>query len=206
MIADRETLRWLWPRYEIVFPLDLLVSLVILGAIAAAAMLSYAPLTMKARASEILLAFGPAKGDLVERLAITGDPVELPLAEAGSVAAVSIEAQLSGGRRSPSRGPAGAGIPEGPAAQRDDPAGRGLSQVQVRMEGNTLVASARLLNQSYTLSMYPATADEETPKTYLWLCGRTRPAEGLLAQPPAVATDLPDNALPPDCRRPRRTS
>ena len=60
----------LWPRFGRVFPIELALSLLIMGAVWAAVTASAGPAVFKARFSEVWLAAAPGKYEVMERLAL----------------------------------------------------------------------------------------------------------------------------------------
>jgi hypothetical protein len=219
----------LWPRYGAIFPLDLVASLTVMLVCAGIALQHVPALVSKAKLSEVYHLVAAKRYELVETLALSGEPVELDLGglREGSKGPKSADAEeLLAGRRMERKAaepPKGADLSrsgdlasaqkqvEARRAARETQAAEGGAQSigryvsNVRLVETTIVATARLESggPAYELAIYPAVPDEETPAVYVWLCGRQLPALGLLARAPAVRTSVPNSLLPSECRRRR---
>jgi len=221
MIAPRELWKWTWPRWRVVAAIDLMLSVAIIGAAAAGALYAYADAIFKAKLSEAMWAVSNSRGEIIERLALTGDPVETQI-EGSVVSLAGAEAYLSGRRTISEAKQSGTSAK---SAAKPEPIGFGLASAQrrlennelaaegggqssryvssVRVSGNSIIAAGTIDGRAYELALYPAVADEEVPVVYIWLCGRARIPEGWLTQPPALSRNLPHNLQPSECRRRR---
>lgn len=205
MKFDREFLKWAWPDYDLVFPVDLMLSVAIIGVAATAALDGYSSIPFRAKLSEALYAAHNQKVELMERLALSGDPLELPLDTGAAASGVSVEDHLSGRRAASARRAEGKAEPQkvsdAVAASADARMGASRYVSSANVVGSAILVSGSIDGRKYDFGVFPAAADDEAPSVYLWFCGRSRVPEGMLAQPPAVRDSLPDAMLMRECRR-----
>lgn len=212
MTPNREYIKWSWPEFHLVFPIDFMLSVAIIGLMAGIALVNYSPNTFRAKFSEAWIAVATAKYTLIEQLALSGETVEIPFADAtGAVSSVTTDDHLSGRKAVKRKSIDITDVDQAKKAAEENRKARelggGVSQYvsSTRIVGNAIVISGTIDGRPYDFGVYPAVADEEAPAVYLWLCGRHDLPEGWLAQPPALSNPLPDNLLTRDCRRRRGT-
>lgn len=212
MSPDREFHKWAWPTFGIVFPLDLMLSLTIMVLCAAVALVSWSPIMFRAKLLNALAVAGGKKLELVEQLALSGQPLEIPIADAvAPVSAATLDDMLSG--RKPQERARIDLLADKDQAKKDiekqreaRESGGGSTSSYVssaQIIGSAIVVTGRIDGRDYELGFYPAALDEETPSVYRWLCGRSPVPEGWLAQPQALTKILPDRLLFRECQRRR---
>jgi len=216
MTPPRELLEWTWVSYdEVLWPIDIMLTVAIIGIAAATALGAYRDYPFRAKLVEAYLAASAQRGDLVERLALSGDPVEMPLVAAGTAAgSVTLDDHLSGRRAARTRA---VEAKSGPTAAADATAGiralrTGGAEVvrssskyvsSAGIVGSAILVTGTIDGRAYEFGMFPAALEDETPSVYSWYCGRRRVPDGMLAQPPAIQNALPDELLAAPCRRGR---
>ena len=211
MTPDRKFFQSAWPTFAVVFPLDFILTVAIWGLASAVALVSYQPYVFRARLTEAVIAAGNTRYELIERLAHSGDSLEIPIANY-SVSTATVDALLSGSvtPQTKAAGREGIDLRDKEAAKealqkelKAKEAGEGSSRYvsAARIVGSAIVVSGNISGRAYEFGMFPAAHYDVAPSVYTWHCGRNRLPEGWLAQPPALTTILPDHLLERPCRR-----
>jgi len=213
-LLEQEVLRWRWPTFGLVYPIDLMLCVAVVGIACSIAIVTNHQQVFRAKFSDVLLAAGAMRVELVEQLALSGEPIDLPDVSAARAAdSTSMDEHLAGRRGSDRRlseqAPAAArkdGEAKGPrreAGKSPDEGGTGESSLisSKRIVDGTILLSGTIDGRAYEFAMYPAAADAEAPVLYVWICGRGTVPEGWSARPPASRGRLPDAYLPRECRK-----
>lgn len=214
-VLEQDLARWRWPTFDMVYPIDLMLCVGIVGVAAGIAMTINHQHVFRAKFSDVLLAAGAMRLDLVEQLALSGEPIDLPDVSRDRLADVSsMDEHLSGRRgtdrrsveESPSAHKGGDGARKDASAAKGAPREEGASAESAlisdkRIVDGTILVSGAIDNRRYEFALYPAAADAEAPVVYVWICGRGTVPEGWSARPPASRGRLPDAYLPRECRK-----
>lgn len=205
---DSELASWQWPNFGRLMPLDLGLVCLIVGLVSAAALRDVEPVEFRAKLSEALLAAAATRLEIVERLALSGDPLDVP-----GGATVVLPAPASpltgehGARRSESRsvlqdvlsggGRLGAGAS---AAEGDVRRAESRYITARRIEGNAAIVAGRIGDRPFELALYAAALDIDVPQVLVWQCGPNRLGPAWQGATPMLANQLPDRLLPAVCR------
>lgn len=214
-LLEQDALRWKWPTFGDIYPIDLMLCVGVVGMAASIAMTINHQQVFRAKFSDVLLAAGAMRVELVEQLALSGEPIDLPDASGARPAdASAMDEHLSGRRGSDRRateqtqagrkgGDAAPGVEAGAkGAPRDEGSGGESALIKdKRIVDGTILVSGAIDGRGYEFALYPAAADAEAPAVYVWICGRGAVPEGWSARPPASRGRLPDAYLPRECRR-----
>jgi type IV pilus assembly protein PilA len=200
--------------------IELMMVIGIIGILCGIAVPIYVEYVFRARLTEAHVAAGMLRLSLVEQLAMSGDPVEVPMS-GDAISSISFETHLGGQgavdrpktqtaakgeKRTQDATKEGASVGSRLAsygsaqdvAARGDQTGTSKYVSSAQLVGNA-VRVAGNIGKDYEIWLYPAVTDEATPSVYRWLCGGVIP-DGWIAQSRTSRNSLPNRLLNYDCR------
>jgi hypothetical protein len=209
MLTPRELAKSLWPEFGEVFLIDLILSLCVIMAVLAACVAAARTPLFKAKMTEVAGIAVVRRIDVVETLALTGELEQLRsttetrggyesfLSGAQMAAPTSKTSILDKDKRQ-----------EEAQRQREAKESQGGTTNYVtgfEIVGSALIISGKIDNHEFQHVERPAFPDDDTPFSYVWLCGSRKPPDGWIAMPaPPVARPLPAELQYSRCRAGRR--
>jgi hypothetical protein len=206
MLTPRELARSLWPEFGEVFVVDLVLSLCVIMVALAACISAGRTILFKARLTEVMSAAEARRIDVVEALALTG---ELEQVQSTTNVRTSHESFLSGEQMQKPLVTSKTSIFDTGQRAKESSDKRAAKEMGgsstyvtgVQVVGSALIVAGKIDGREFEYVERPAFPDEDTPFTYVWLCGSRRAPDGWIAMAaPQASQPLPPQLQYSRCR------